>query len=427
METRKYFWLVCLMLWATLAVTVSAHTGKDEDSRHDYVTISGVVRDSETQKELAYATISLAGNAAGTVANKDGEFLFKLKDPLKGEEEIEVSYLGYYSAKFKVGEKDDKKKRVILLTPYTTQLSEVVIYARDPLKLVQEAIKKIPQNYDSEQSLLTGFYRETAQKRKRFINISEAVVKISKTPYDKSVANDRVQVLKGRTIVSQKASDTLAIKLLGGPNASVYLDVVKNSDLLLDEAFLPCYRFRMEESAVINDRPQYVVRFEPQVVLPYALYEGRLYIDMEKLSFTRAEFALDMRDQDKATQAILRKKPLGLRFKPQEVSYQVNYVERDGKTYLSYVRNLFRFKCDWKRKLFSTGYTVLSEVVITDGKKGGENDIPRRLAFKQNQCLSDDVAHFADVDFWENYNIIEPDESLEKAISKLRKNRIQTE
>ena len=399
----------------------SPAAAQDSPAPDDYLTISGIVRDSETQQELAYATISVPDNATGTVANKDGEFSFKLKEPVRADEEIEVSYLGYHSVKFKVGEKDDKKRKVILMTPYVNQLSEVVIYARDPLKLVEEAIKKIPENYDPNQSLLTGFYRETAQKRKRFINISEAIVRVSKTPYDESVNRDRVQILKGRKIVSQKAGDTLAIKLLGGPNASIYLDVVKNADLLLDKEMLPCYKFTMEESAVIDERPQYVVSFEPQLILPYALYRGKLYIDMERLSFTRAEFALDMSDPAKATQVILRKKPFGLRFKPQEVSYQVNYVERDGKSYLSYVRNLFRFKCDWKRRLFSTGYTVLSEVVITDGRKGTPDDIPRRLAFKQSQCLSDDVTYFTDADFWESYNIIEPDESLEKAVKKLRK------
>ena len=377
---------------------------------------------AQDRKAMAGARVEQIDAAvAGTVANKDGEFSFKLKEPVRADEEIEVSYLGYHSVKFKVGEKDDKKKKVILMTPYVNQLSEVVIYARDPLKLVEEAIKKIPENYDPNQSLLTGFYRETAQTRKRFINISEAIVRVSKTPYDESVNRDRVQILKGRKIVSQKAGDTLAIKLLGGPNASIYLDVVKNADLLLDKEMLPCYKFTMEESAVIDERPQYVVSFEPQLILPYALYRGKLYIDMERLSFTRAEFALDMSDPAKATQVILRKKPFGLRFKPQEVSYQVNYVERDGKSYLSYVRNLFRFKCDWKRRLFSTGYTVLSEVVITDGRKGTPDDIPRRLAFKQSQCLSDDVTYFTDADFWESYNIIEPDESLEKAVKKLRK------
>lgn len=62
-----------------------------------------------------------------------------------------------------------------------------------------------------------------------------------------------------------------------------------------------------------------------------------------------------MDNKVKAVQAILAKKPYGLRFKPQELSFLVTYKDMDGKTYLNYIRNRIRFKCDWKRKLFSTG------------------------------------------------------------------------
>lgn len=213
----------------------------------------------------------------------------------------------------------------------------------------------------------------------------------------------------------------MAVKLLGGPNLSVYVDVVKNPDVLLDLESLPYYKFRMEESTTINDRPQYVINFEPQAILPYALYYGKLYIDKERLSFTRAEFFLDMNDRNKATQAILRKKPFGLRFKPVEVSFLVNYKERNGLTYLSYIRNGVRFKCDWKRKLFSTNYTILSEMVVTDGKESGINTIPYKMAFRSSQSLSDKVSNFADEGFWGSYNIIEPTESLEHAVNKLKK------
>ncbi|MGM9796257.1 MAG: hypothetical protein ACI3ZY_01510 [Parabacteroides sp.] len=34
-----------------------------------------------------------------------------------------------------------------------------------------------------------------------------------------------------------------------------------------------------------------------------------------------------------------------------------------------------RFKCDWKRKLFSTNYTVVSEMVVTDGREAEAHTI----------------------------------------------------
>lgn len=412
-------------LWGYLLITLllagftplQAQTDSADES--DYITVSGVVKDKKSKKSLEYVNISIPGTTTGTVTNADGEFSFKVKDSIQAKE-VEISYLGYYNAKIPLNG-ENIEKETVWLTPYTNMLEEVIIHARDPRYLVEEAIKKIPANYNPKHSLLTGFYRETAQKGRRYINISEAVIDIYKTPYNETADRDRVQIFKGRKLLSQKASDTLAVKLLGGPNMSIYVDVVKNPDVILELESLPYYKFRMEESTTINDRPQYVINFEPQAILPYALYYGKLYIDKERLSFTRAEFFLDMNDHNKATQAILRKKPFGLRFKPVEVSFLVNYQDRDGVTYLSYIRNGVRFKCDWKRKLFSTNYTILSEMVVTDGKESTTNAIPYKMAFKQNQSLSDKVADFADANFWGSYNIIEPTESLEHAVDRLKK------
>lgn len=96
-----------------------------------------------------------------------------------------------------------------------------------------------------------------------------------------------------------------------------------------------------------------------------------------------------MDNKVKAVQAILAKKPYGLRFKPQELSFLVTYKDMDGKTYLNYIRNRIRFKCDWKRKLFSTGYTVLSEMVATDRKENNVAIIPGKMAFHQKDAFYD--------------------------------------
>lgn len=385
----------------------------------DYITISGIVKDKQSKKRLEYVNISIPGSTTGTVTNADGEFSFKVKDSIQAKA-VEISHLGYFNNKIDLNGKD-LNEQTVWMTPYANMLGEVIIHARDPRFLVEEAIRKIPANYNPKQSMLTGFYRETAQKGRRYINISEAVIDIYKTPYTETVDRDRVQIFKGRKLLSQKANDTLAVKLLGGPTMSVYVDIVKNPDVLLEIESLPYYSFRMEESTTIDNRPQYVISFQPQAILPYALYYGKLYIDKERLSFTRAEFNLNMDDSNKATQAILRKKPFGLRFKPVEVSYLVNYKDRDGVTYLSYIRNGVRFKCDWKRKLFSTSYTILSEMVVTDSKSDNVNSISYKTAFKANQSLSDRVSDFIDEDYWGSYNIIEPTESLESAVNKLRK------
>lgn len=404
-----------LILFLALGITpVSA-----QNESH-YISVSGVIKDKKSKKKLEYVNVSVPGTGIGTVTNEDGEFLIKINDSIDAKS-IEISHMGYSNYRLPI----DKRTTTgveILLNANVNLLNEVVVESMEPLDLVRKAVQRIGNNYCPEANLMTGFYRETIKKGRNYINISEAVIDIYKTAYtDEGVKQDRVQIEKGRKLLSQKSGDTLAVKLIGGPNLSVYLDIAKNPELLLDKETLSCYKFKMEESVMIDERPHFVVSFAPQVNLPYALYYGKLYIDKQSIAFTRAEFSLSMDDKNKATQAILKKKPYNLRFKPEEVSFLVNYKLRDGISYLNYIRSEFKFKCDWKRRLFSTNYTIISEMVVTGGKIGNVDNIPAKLSFKQSQSLSDNVSSFRDANFWEDYNIIEPSESLESAVNKLKK------
>lgn len=416
---NKQFMSLVMLIICFLGSTVQLSA--QEEVTGDFITVNGFVKDKDSKKKLEYVNISVPGTNIGTITNTEGEFTIKIpKAPVR--KFVEISHIGYLSTQIPING-SDISELTVFLTPNSNVLDEVVIRARDPRLLVEEALEKVPENYSDKHSMLTGFYRETAQKGRRYINISEAIIDIYKTPYTRQVDQDRVQIFKGRQLLSQKRADTLAVKLLGGPNLSIFVDVVKNPEILLDKETLSYYAFRMEEPVMIDNRPQYVISFQPQVILNYALYYGKLYIDKEKMAFTRAEFNLSMDDQNKATQAILKKKPFGLRFKPLEVSFLVNYKEINNKTYLSYIRNEVRFKCDWKRRLFSTSYTIMSEMVVTDMKEENVTNIPYKVSFKPGQSLSDKVLDFQDDEFWGNYNIIEPTESLESAVNKLKKQK----
>lgn len=385
----------------------------------DYITIKGVVKDKNTRRALEYVSISVPGTNVGTVTNVNGEFSLKIKESLNAKN-IKVSHLGYSNYTQNI-RKSDLSDVVILLSPNANLLDEITVLGFDAEALVRSAISRIEYNYSPNTALLEGFYRETIRKRRNFINVSEAIVEVFKTPYTNDLNRDAVQIYKGRKVISPNPQDTLMVRLLGGPTISIYLDVVKNPDLMLNMETLSYYKFAIEETAMIDDRAHFVVSFVPKVSLPYALHYGKLYIDKENLAFSKAEFSVSMEDRNKATQAILKKKPLGMQFKPEEITFMVNYKQRDGRTYLSYLRSEMRFKCDWKKRLFSTTYTVVSETVITGGKEENATRIPAKLAFRDSQSLYDKVDSFYDKDFWEDYNIIEPDESLESAVNKLRR------
>ena len=386
-----------------------------------YFTVTGVVRNKDDRKKLENVNVSVPGTNIGTVTNSDGLFSLKIKDAeiVRG---LEVSHIGYLNTQISLKENKDLSTLTVWMIPAPNLLSEIVIFGNNARGIVEEAIRKIPVNYSPNENMPTTFYRETVQKRRRYISVSEAVIDVYKTAYnDRVPVKDKVQLQKGRRLLSQKNSDTLAVKVVGGPSLAIYLDVVKNQDALLNMGDLDYYEFHIEEPVNFDNRMQYVISFRPTVSLMYALFYGKLYIDFEKLAFTRAEFSLDMKNKTKAVEAILHKKPLGLQFKPQEVSYLVTYKEQNGKTYLNYIWNTIRFKCDWKKRLFSSGYTVYSEMVVTDRQEDNFTAISNKTAFKEKQVFYDLVDEYWNEDFWKEYNIIEPTESLEHAVKKLKK------
>ena len=283
---------------------------------------------------------------------------------------------------------------------------------------------KIPENYSRKPALMECFYRETAQRGSRFISVAEAVTEMYKTGYYQGPEWDAVAILKGRRLMSMKASDTLGVKIQGGPMLPVMADVAKNSEYVLNPDMLYLYTYHMELPVWIDDRLHYVVRMSPQSTMLYPLLGGLLYIEQETLTITRAELQLDIRDWRLASEYMLVHKPFGLRFRPKELSVTVVYsTDGQGVTRMSYLCNVMRFNCDWKRRLFAHTFTTVCEMVVTDRlQHGQEAKRPKgRSSFGMRDNFYDRVEYFEDPDFWADYNIIEPTESLEHAIDKLKK------
>ena len=413
------FWLFIVGYSATFTAVAQ----EPVEAMKTEFTVSGVVRDKESRKKLENVAVSLVGTPIGTVTNAEGVFSLKIPH-MDTIPQLELSHIGYMNARFSASapEGSNNMHATILMIPIALQLNEVVAYGNSARRIVEEALERIPKNYPSGESMTSAFYRETVQKGHRYISISEAMLDVYKTSYRQRTSDrDKVQIDKARRLLSQKQSDTLGVKVVGGPNLPLFMDVVKNAYALFDEETLDYYSFVQEPSVFIDDRLQYVISFRPRVKLDYALYVGRVFIDREHLAFTRAEFELDLSDRERAIAAILYKKPLGLRFRPLKVSFLITYRQHDGVTCLNYICNEMCFKCDWKRRLFSSSYVARSEMVAVDREEHPERVIARRDAFRPYQVFYDIVKEYWSEDFWKDYNIIEPTESLEDAVKKLRK------
>ena len=373
----------------------------------------GTVSDAYNGRPLQSVNISVPGRQFATVSNADGDFIIKSDAPIRS---LEFSCIGYKKLRMTVQEGEVSA----MLVPEKYLLDASSIISGNPEEIVRSAIGRIPYNYSDRPELLRCFYRETLQKRSRYISVSEAVARLYRTPYVWSTGTDKTELEKSRIIMSQRKRDTLSVKMMGGPTLAATSDVVKNKDVLFQDIEEGMYAFEMGQPQYIGDRLQFVIHFHPDADANYALYYGTFYIDRELLSFTRIEMSMDMKDRGKVERQVLVKKPRGLRFNPKEISLVMTY-RLDGEiSRLEYFRSVIRFNCDWKKRLLATSYAVINETVVTDVVTP-PTPIQRKEIFHPTDFMSDKAGEFLDPEFWKDYNIIEPTESLEHAVGRLHK------
>lgn len=422
MKTKILFTAIASALLLTITagdMTVSAASAKSKKDKPQQVsTIRGKVVDAETNQPLVFAGIAVQGSNVATVTNLDGEFTLKLTGTETGN--LEFSYVGY---KNKIMSLDDMKtngqRNVIGLETAMIPIKEVIVKPLIPEEIMEQVISRFNENYPGVANDMTGFYRETIRKNRTYISIGEAVVEVFKAPYQNDLRYDAVRIYKGRKSNDVEKMDTVLFKLQGGPTTTLYLDVVKNPETFLTREALSQYELELSSIAVIDDRTNYVINFFQKPSISTPLYQGRLFVDIETYAVAQAEFSFNLENKELAASMFIRKKPMGMQVTPEITSYLVRYREQDGKWYFTHSRAEVKFKVDWKKKLFNTNYTTMSEMAITDRTSEDVVKFSNKERIKPSDFFTEEVAAFADPDFWGDYNTIEPDQSIEAAIRKL--------
>jgi len=138
-----------------------------------------------------------------------------------------------------------------------------------------------------------------------------------------------------------------------------------------------------------------------------------------------AEFSLDLSDREKAVRSFILRKPARLRFDPVSSSYLVTYREMDGMYHVNYIRYEVEFFADWRRRLFRTGYTIMSEMAITHRTSENVVRFSARESLRPDIILADQVPVYFEEDYWGEYNYIEPDRSIHSAIRKLNRRLVR--
>ena len=413
---------VIILLAFTFQTVSGGNSGeRKKGDQQIYLTLKGKVVDAETSIPLVFATVSVSESNVAVVTNIDGEFTLKVGEVLVSKN-LEISYLGYKNQVIPISSmRDNGYKNLIRLETAPIPIKEIIVKPIDPEEIVEKAIGRIGKNYENVPNLMTAFYRETIRKNRSYVSIGEAVVEIFKAPYANDIRFDGTRIYKGRKNSDVEKVDTLLFKLQGGTTSVLQLDIAKNTESILTAESMKYYDYSLSNVIEIDGKPHYVIDFLQKPSVEEPLFMGSLYIEMDSYAITEAEFGFNLSDKEAASSLFIRKKPLGVNVTPEVATYRTKYREQDGKWYFEYSRAEVKFKVDWKKKLFHTYYTTMSEIAVTDRTAEEVIKFAGKEKVKYTDVFSEKVSSFVDPDFWGDYNVIEPDQSIESAIRRLSK------
>ncbi len=385
----------------------------------DRFLLRGRVVDSRSGKALPFATIALLETSLGSITNLEGEFSFKiplsLSDPM-----LVISYMGYKKQVFPIAYPSEKDLK-ISLEKETIPLQEVIIRFADPVKLLNEAIRRMPGNYLNTHSTMTAFYRESVKRNDDYMVYTEAVLDVAKAPYNLSSVNDQVSIRKRRKITDLSAEDTVLIKLRSGISTSLNLDVIKNRPDFLQEDFLERYTLEFTDMMAYGDRLVYVISFQQKELIPDLLFKGQLFLDQESLALLAADFEFNPDLIHKEPGLFLVSRSPNIRIRPVLARYHVDYRAVNDHYYVSQVRGEVEMKVRKKRKWIGARYQISIEMAITDLIPDQRLRIRPSERVSRNIVLADEPFQF-DPEFWGIHNTIEPEASLMESIQKLERN-----
>ncbi|MEQ6122408.1 carboxypeptidase-like regulatory domain-containing protein [Reichenbachiella sp. MALMAid0571] len=402
---KKQLFLLCFTVFAGSVHLVNAQA--------EFIEISGIVLDEESNKPIQACNVFVRNRDIGTVANSNGEFSIKIPVEFL-DRNLVFSNIGYESFEagilsFKENDNEIKLKPTIII------MEELVV--REAENILRTALSRIPENYSANPELMTTFYREVIKKNNGYVDISQGVLEVFKMPYQKP-GRDQIKINKGFRSKDYRAQDTLVFKLMGGPYTMLLLDVVKNPGLLFAQDVLKYYDYELSDILVLDGKRHFEISFKPKD--RYLLYTGKIYIEEKTLAISEVRFHYADDIVKEAGKSLIRDKPRLAKLTPLQVTYEVKYREFKGRWYLYYSKNELKIKCNWKKKLFNSTFHSVSEMVITDRYLMGVQPFEKNEVAETEMVFSEEAAKYYDGSFWENYTIIKPEDDIKKALEKIK-------
>ena len=432
---------VILLLMCLLAVGVSG-------AQEKIITIKGTITDNKTKEPLPGVTVYVQGGFC-TQSNGDGQYIIKIPSN-KRDDNIIYSVFGYDRDTLAVKEAM-KRPNIKLNAGGAIKLSEVTISEYKPQTLIQEAVKRIPQNYWTDSVVGTFFYRDCRQLNGEIYLFDEMVFDALRVGYDKhntikktnndwrhegerAIESNYKAILFSRLLVN----DTAYINQVTNGTGNSYLNYSDN-DVLFDPVEIPnttqyfsssrrqqkIWKYDMQEFTDADGVVHYLVTLTNDVRL-YGTSSTTV-----RITITKGTFAITKVERITDTKLNNIGWPLNKIFETADIdsiywdnTSTFNYSEVEGKmtltsfshhktTHYFYTPNSQYGNSEQQFDLSCQG--VLTAQRAGDASFLDSNNIQSPVRIAVSKRKSGEVKY--DEDFWNQYNFVPLEADLLKKLN----------
>jgi hypothetical protein len=380
------------------------------------VRIQGIVKDADTGQPLQFSHVGIAGENLGTVTNRLGAFSLRIPESYVSESLV-ITFVGYRTVTRSISTIPQDSVIEVILAPTVRELNEIVISANHK-SVVEEAIEKIPENYDLEAMLLTGFYRAQIDNRDLPIQLSETALEIFRIP-EKKTTETKVRIVKGRV-----SRDTITFNKLFnvqagiGPKALIQGSFL-TENRIIGRKFLKTHSFKITDITTFDTYDVYVVEFDTDTKTGY---RGTMFIDTKTLAFIRISYQYS--DKQVENPRLFPGTNVASRLVGLSNSYwnnihtELNFHELNGKWYIRHIQ----YNAGWTlvsgRNNLEEPMTYHADFIITDIKKSNLT-LPSNNEFANKNIIENQLNTDTE-DFWADYNYLLPDQDFDKLFDEIK-------
>lgn len=384
--------------------------------------IRGRVIAGDNNKALAGAhALSMGSSYRGTLTNEEGLFHLYLPNHM---DSVRISYLGYRPVTLPAKAFISDTMPLVFLHPEAFLLQAVEVKPASARALVQEAIARIPENYNSQPHLHPGFFREIIQDQQGYLSVAEGLFEAAYFPGEKVGERIRLRLIRGR-----RSEDVRSTRLFedfhpaGSPHRLAGMSLAAHQPTYLQKDYLDQYEYWLDSIIHFNGRALYVVGFDQRPDVKQALSAGRLFIDKNSHAIVRMEAGISPRglpnlEHLSGTDKLFAKL-LKIEFRIRRSTVVVEFEHFAGKWYLNNATFYHTVAYRQPKKELGLELEVTEQLLITGLKQDSVPRFSRTEQWNRKQLMLSLPSEY-DEAFWGDNNHILPSRALLDIVAAMR-------